>query len=346
MAQKQLLLSGQESAAHAARLCKAEGVPHFPAPLSKDIAVALSKIHKCDLYDVESQSSAATAAIATSLSEKRAFLPLSKIRDFEALCSASSLRAPLVSVQAASHDNFMLLRDAGWLMFSASTNQEVLDSVVQSYVVSEDKKVALPSMINMDMCLREIVSLSGEQMISSTLPKLKLARKLSIRDAQSFDYEERNHEQIHKAMENALRLLHKSSEKMGKKFKRNFGLIENFMLSDAEYVFVVAGYQSGTAKSAVRKLRNQGEKVGLLRLRVLRPWPSEEISRALANAKRIAVVESAISLGASGVLHTHLKAALQGHISSFISQKHLTEKNFSDMFMHLKKQEKPERIWM
>ncbi len=346
MIQKQLLLSSQESAAHAARLCKAESVPNFPAPFSKDIVVPLSKIHKCDIYDVESQSSAVIAAVAASLAEKRSFLPLSKIMDIEALCAASSLRVSLVSVQTAGHDNFLLLRDSGWLMFSASTNQEVLDSVTQAYQVSEDRRVMLPSIINMDMYLREVVSLPSEQIINSMLPKLKLPRKLSIKDPQAFNYEERDQEQIHKAMENSLKLLQKSGETLGKKFKRNFGLLEGFMLEDAEYVFVIAGYQSGTAKCAVRNLRKQGWKVGLLRLRVLRPWPAEEILKALANAKRIAVIDTAISVGASGVLHTHMKATLPGHISSFIAQKSLTEKDFSDMLMRMKKQEKPERVWM
>lgn len=341
---QEYLLSTQESAAHAARVSMVEAVPHFPAVFSKEIMRCLSGAHKCDLYSTESQSSAVTAAVAASLAEKRVFLPLSTVSALEEFRHASSLRAPVVAAHMGTDS--LALRDSGWLIFVPSTNQELLDSIIQAYMVSEDRKVLLPSVVSVDMQLRESVYVPNEKTVAKMLPRLRLPRRISAKEAQCFDAADFDPEQVQKAMENSLRMIKKVSEKWMPKFRRGCGLFERYMLDDADFVFVMTGCQSETAKCAVKRLRDQGEKAGLLRLRVLRPWPAEEIAAALGSLKRIAVVDQNISFGASGILHTHVKATTGGHISSFIAQKRLSEKDFIEMYARLKKQEKPERVWV
>lgn len=340
---KQELLSGHESAAHGARLGRAEVCPNFPAPQSAGIAKSLEKMHKCDIYDTDSQSSAVTAAVAASLSEKRVFLPVSGVKALEDFRTASSLRAPVVAAYSGPN-GFFALRDSGWLMLMPESNQETLDTIIQCYIVSEDRKVLLPSIVSIDMHIREPVSVPSDRIVENMVPRLKLPRKISAKESAVFDFEERDNEQIQKAMQNSLKVLQKTGEKWKAKFKRELPLAENFMLEGAEYVFVIAGYNAGTARAAVRKLREQGEKAGMLRLRVLRPWPADEIAELLQNAGKIAVIDQSVSLGASGVLHMHVN--VQGHVSSFIAQRRMSEKDFFDIFARLKKQEKPERVWL
>ena len=120
---------------------------------------------------------------------------------------------------------------------------------------------------------------------------------------------------------------------------------KSFMFDDAEYAFVTAGYHSSTAKEAVMELR-QSEKVGMLRLRTIRPWPAEEISAALRNVKKVAVIDQNVSLGSSGILFSEIKPCYDGFASNFISFRYLRKKDFLDAFRKLKSLEKPERIWL
>jgi pyruvate/2-oxoacid:ferredoxin oxidoreductase alpha subunit len=336
------LLNGHESVSHAARICRVETVPHYPAPKSMEISV-LPRIHQCDFYDVESQSSAVTAAAAASLAERRVLLPLSEIKSLDSLKAVSSVRAPVVS---ALWGSAAALRDLGWLILVPSTNQEAFDMVIQAYMLAEDRKVLLPAAVAIDLQIREGISIPSDQMISNMLPKLRLPRRISAKEANVFDASERSEEQMQKAMENAKLIIQKIDEKWKAKFRRGASAIEPFMAEDAEFLFVIAGYQSETCRAAVRKLRAQGEKAGMIRLRVLRPWPGAEVARALEKAKMAAVIEPTMSIGAAGVLHTHVKAASPVHSSSFIAKSRLQESDFMEMFQRMKKEAAPARYWV
>ncbi|MBI4018481.1 MAG: hypothetical protein HY368_02630 [Candidatus Aenigmarchaeota archaeon] len=353
------LLSYYESAAHAAALCSVASVPVLPAPLAAECLDALKKIHPCDYADVESQSGQLAYAMAATIAEKRSFLASSNMHALDEVQKASFMRMPLVAANFSRAvgtfttrtdlTGVFALRDAGWLMFLAESPQEALDSVVMAYRICEDSKVLLPAVVNIDGIanMREVVNVPNKKIIDNLLPSLRMPRKL--RDNGTFGspvfegYQEfREQQQL--AMLNAKRMIRGVGEKWYEKFRRSYGSVERFHSDDADYVLVTAGFYSSAAKSFVLKARQQGERVGLLRMRVARPWPSEDVADALKNAKKIAVIDRGVSLGASGFLHNELKS-VHNFCSSFVSYNALDEKSFADVLAKLKKQEKPETVW-
>lgn len=358
---KNSLLSTLEAASHGARLAGVEVVPNFPAPFS-NVIVEKMAANNCKVIDSESQTSAINAAIGAELCEKRTFLPLSIPKCIDEFYSASFLRLPIVAANVSrsvfsystksDHNSIMGLRDAGWMILMPSGAEEVIYSILQAYAIAEDKKVLLPAVVNIDMpTLRETMQIPSDQFARKFIPKLKLPHKIDIKKpsviAPVDDYPGFVIQQ-QRAMANAAMLFSKMEEKYGKKLKKPFGMIEKYKLDDAELVIICAGFHAGTAKSAIDKLREQGKKVGLLRLRVIRPWPKSEIKASLTNAKRIAVVDHAISLGHSGILYTELSSAIRNKFASnFISLgKHFSESDFFKIVEKLEKSESEERVWM
>ncbi|MEM7819814.1 MAG: hypothetical protein QXD48_03215 [Candidatus Aenigmatarchaeota archaeon] len=357
---KNELLSTQDAAAYAAKLCNVDIVPNFPSPFANEIVEKLRQIHRCEIFDIESQNSAILAALSSEACEKRTFLPLSAIRTIEEFYITSFMRLPIVGVNISrpidnysliyNHNDILALRDAGWLIFMPESVQEVIDTIIHAYRICEDSKVLLPAMINIDMIIRETVQIPTEQFVKNFLPKLKLPHKIDVKNPKIFGVPVENYEEFklqqHLAMKNALNLMPKIYEKW-KKLKRNYNIIEKYMLDDAEYAIVITGFNSTTAKSAINKMRELGKKVGLLRLRVLRPWPKDEISKALKDIKKVAVLDHAISLGYGGILYLDMKSCYNGFISNFISLgKHLIDDDFIKIISRIEKSEKEEIVWI
>ncbi len=350
---KKEFLSACEAAAHGAKLARVESVPNFESPLSAEIVKRLGKMSReCAIFDTESQDSAITAALGSEASGKRTFLPMSFPSSLQGMRQASSMRLPIVAANVsrslalnAEHD-ILALRDLGWLMFFAENNQEILDSIAIAYRICEDSKVMLPSIVNIDFsAVCETVALPTEQSVDKFLPKLKLPAKLESSDMAYIDEYRESLMQQQAAMNNSLKVAQKACEQWKALTKRSYGMTESFMLDDAEYAFVAAGYHSSTAKEAVMELR-QSEKVGMLRLRTIRPWPAEEISAALRDVKKIAVIDQNVSLGSSGILFSEIKPCCSSFANNFISFRYLRKKDFIDAFRKLKSLEKPERIWL
>lgn len=350
------LLSACEAAAYGAKLARVQSVPDFESPMSMPITRCLKGLAKeCKIFGMENQGAAVAAAMGSEVSGKRTLLPMSAPVALQELRQASFMRLPVVAANVSrsygtmtlsnDHNDILALRDFGWLMFFAESCQEILDCILLAYKVCEDSKVMLPAFVNIDFPgIYETVSLPTEQSVDKFLPKLKLPVKdvqlgIPIEDYGSFVMQQQA------AMNNASKTIQKAGEQLKSITKRQYGMTESFMLDDAEYAFVMAGYHSSTAKEAVIGLR-QSEKVGLLRLRSIRPWPSEEIRAALQNVKKIAVIDQNVSIGSSGILHSEIESCYDGFSSNFISYRYLRKKDFHDVFKKLKSQEKPERIWL
>ena len=256
------------------------------------------------------------------------------------------MRLPIVVVNIGGYRNDVLsLRDKGWIIIMTESNQEVLDSIIQAYKIAEDNKVLLPIIINIDdPDFREPVVIPTDQAIKGFLPKLRLDKKMDIKKSSyiGIDNTLESLAQQQKAMENAAALMEKIDEKWKKKFRRSYGMAEKHLIDDAEYVIVTAGANSSTARSAVNKLREDGERVGLLRLRVIRPVC--DLGDLLKN-KRVVVVDSTPAPGSGGILYNEIKA-YSGFCSSFISDHIMSEDDFFKLYKQLKLMEKPERFWM
>ena len=346
------ILSSLEAAAYGAKASSVESVPNFPAPFSIDIGKKLASIHKCDIFNVDTVSSAISAAIGSAASGKRVFLPASSPLCYEAF-SAPFMRLPFVicnvarSMHGIKPDNsaVMALRDAGYLMFFPESNQEIQDTVVQAYRTIEDGKVLLPAIINIDGLpnFSEPCQVVNEKLVALQKPRTP---RLDTKKPLHFDIYSDNYQEgklsMNKSMENALEVIKKVDEQWKQRFKRGYGLVEKFAMDDAETVIVIMGYHSATAKAAVRRLRAAGKKVGLLRIRVFRPWPSALVASALAGAKKVLVFEQAVSLGATGILRAHV-----GKGSTLVCLgKYPSEKDFSEAVEKVEKSDKDLRLWL
>lgn len=346
------LLSSAEAAAHAARLSQASFIS-YPSPL---LAGMNNVIAKHAIAEFESQSSAMSAAMAAAIG-KRVFVPLAGPQSIGDFFSASFQRLPIVAANLSQFlgaytarsdlNDILSVRDAGWIIFLAESNQEILDSVIMAYRLSEE--TMLPSVVNINTYadFREPVHVPQDKKVANFLP----AKKADMKKAAAFnppveDYMEFKAQQ-QRAMDSASAAAEKICAKWKEKFGRSYGAAEKYMLDDADYAFVLAGFNSGTCKAAVDNLRAQGEKAGMLRIRMMRPFPAAAAAEALKNAKKVAVLDENISLGSSGIIHTELAQHYHGFSCNFISLgRHLTENTFMEIFQHLKKADSAERMWL
>ena len=209
-------------------------------------------------------------------------------------------------------------RDTGCLQFYAQSNQEVLDTVVQAFKVSE--QVLLPSMIILDAFVlshtSEIVDVPDQKLVDKYLPPFNPKYRLDPKEPHTFGgltgpdgyYELRY--KIEEAIQESKRLINETGKEFGELFGREYGLLEKYKLDDAEIVLIASSTIASTARVAIDELREEGKKVGLLRVRVFRPFPSEEIRELLVNRKKIAVIDRNISFGHGGIFAQEIKSAL------------------------------------
>jgi pyruvate ferredoxin oxidoreductase alpha subunit len=333
------LLDSHESAILGARLSRIEFLADHHGSLMANKKLR-DFINDLEVMNVKSQSAAVSAAIGAEACGKRAFLFPERIESVKEFAAASHMRLPLVVVSS----NTSILRDLGWLIFLPEGNQEILDTVIQAYKVCEDSKVLLPAAVEADFLIRETVYAPSDKAVDRFLPKLKLKHKLDLHNPLILNTEDDFRDQQQKAMQNALKLMDNANEKWKLKFKREYPAVEKYF-ADSDYMMVISGPDSTTAKSAVNKLREQGENVGLLRLRVLRPFPLDKLETGLKNAKKVAVIDKQVSIGSSGILYSEI-GKLAAFSSNFITMKRLDENDIFNAYKRLKESEKEERVWI
>ncbi len=292
---KQSLLSSAEAAAHGARLAAADAMPHYPQPFATEIAKKAERLGGIDVFDLPTHSDALNAAIGSALSGKRVFLATSFVNDIESTGRVAQMGLPIVAVdisrvpgQFRPERNIQAFFNSGWLTFVCGSNQEIVDTVIRCYKLCEDNKVALPAVISIDHAdFYEPVALPTEQIVKNFLPKQlkKLGKNAS--------YVPRPRD-TRQSVENAAKIYLKMDEVWKKKFKRSYAMAEPYMTEDAERVIITTGMHAATAKNAASAARKAGEKVGILRVVSLRPFP--EAAVASLSGKKVAVVDSSMLL--------------------------------------------------
>lgn len=349
------LLTGNAAAAWGARLARADYVPAFPITPQTEIIETLSTwIDGGDmagrLVTLDSEHSMLTAAGAAATTGVRVFSATSSqglLHAMEMIYTVAGWRAPFVLVNVsrglsapitleADHNDVLAARDSGFLQIHCADCQEVVDAVLIAYRLAEDPGVRLPVMVNLDgfylSFTREPVQLPDQQQADRFLPAFDPG---SIRFAASapesqavavlggspysyFRYE------LHLAARGALQAYQRISAEFAQQFGRDRSPLEAYRCEDADIVFFMMGSFASKARDAVDQLREAGTRVGLLRPRLLRPYPSEDIATALAGVGGVAVIDQNLSMGQGGVLHTELCASLYGRsgapavITSFI----------------------------
>jgi len=341
------LLTGNGAAAWGARLAATDYIPAFPITPQTEIIETISAWTDQGEMDarmvtMESEHSMITAAAAAAASGIRVFSATSSqglLYGMEMLYTVSGWRAPFVLVNVSrglaspitlepDHNDIMSARDSGFLQIHCATCQEVLDSTLMAFRLAEDVRIRLPVIVNMDGFY---LSFTREPV---EVPDPKTARKFvgnydpeNIRFRASspvsqavavlggvpysyFRYE------THLAAQNGLAVYDELCREFTNQFGRDYSAIEAYQCDDADIVFVMLGSFATKARAAVDQLRKAGNKVGLLRPRLMRPFPAEMFRILLAGKSGVAVIDQNISMGMGGVLHSELAGALYGHPQS------------------------------
>ena len=323
-------LSGNEAAAIAMKQINPDVVAAFPITPSTEIPQYFSTFVDNGLVDtefvaVESEHSAMSACIGAEAAGARAMTATSAnglSLMWEMIYIASSLRLPIVMSlvnRAVSgplnihndHSDAIGVRDAGWIMLFSENNQEAYDNLLMAHKIAENKNVMLPLMVCQDGFITshsiENIELEEDNKVKEFVgiykPEHYLLNKnepiaVGPLDLQSYLFEHKAMQA--EAMRNAKQVILDVAKDFEKMTGRKYGLFEEYKLDDAEIAIVCMNSTAGTTKFVVDKLREQGIKAGLLKLRVFRPFPVEEIAKALSHLKAIAVLDKADSLNAAG----------------------------------------------
>lgn len=323
-------LSGNEAAAIAMKQINPDVVAAFPITPSTEIPQYFSTFVSNGTVDtefvaVESEHSAMSACIGAQAAGGRAMTATSAnglSLMWEMIYIASSLRLPIVMSlvnRAVSgplnihndHSDAMGVREAGWIMTFSENNQEAYDNLVMAHRIAEHKDVLLPLMVCQDgfitsHSIENIELIEDEKVkefVGTYTPEhylLNAKEPIAIGplDLQGYLFEHKTQQAI--AMRNAKKVILDVAKDFEKMTGRKYGFFEEYKMEDAEVVVVCMNSTAGTAKYTADKLREQGIKAGVLKVRVFRPFPAEEIAKALSKAKAIAVLDKADSLNAAG----------------------------------------------
>ena len=323
-------LSGNEAAAIAMKQINPDVVAAFPITPSTEIPQYFSSFVSNGEVDtefvaVESEHSAMSACIGAQAAGGRAMTATSAnglSLMWEMVYIASSLRLPIVMSlvnRAVSgplnihndHSDAMGARASGWIMLFSENNQEAYDNLLMAHRIAEHKDVLLPLMVCQDGFITshsiENIELLEDDKVKAFVGKYNpehylLNDKEPIAvgplDLQAYLFEHKAQQAI--AMRNAKKVIAEVSAEFEQLTGRKYEFFEKYKMDDAETVIVCMNSTAGTAKAAVDELRAQGVKAGLLKIRMFRPFPAEEVAEALKNVKAIAVLDKADSLNAAG----------------------------------------------
>ncbi len=323
-------LSGNEAVAIAMRQINPDVMPAFPITPSTEIPQYFSSFVANGQVDtefipVESEHSAMSAAIGAEAAGARTLTATSSCGMalmWEELYVAASNRLPiaLALVNRAlsgpinincDHSDSMGARDAGWIQIYAENNQEAYDNFIQAYPIAENADVRLPIMICQDGFITshavENIELLDDAQVKDFVGEyqpehylLNEKETMAVGPYSVTNYYMEAKKQHAQAMANAKQVVLDVAKRFAEVSGREYGLFEAYRLEDADYAIVLIGSAAGTAKDAVDDLREKGIKAGILKIRLFRPFPAEEIAQALSHVKAVAVMDRAESLSSQG----------------------------------------------
>ncbi|MDO8489192.1 MAG: pyruvate ferredoxin oxidoreductase [Candidatus Omnitrophota bacterium] len=333
--------TGNEAMAEAMRQINPDVVAAYPITPATEIAQIFASFVADGLVDtefvtVESEHSAMSACIGSCAAGARTMTATSSqglALMAEMLYIASGLRLPIVIADVnralsapinihCDHSDTMMVRDAGWIQIFSENAQEAYDNMLQAIRIAEEIK--LPVMVTTDGFIishgmerivilddKDAKTFAGTYTPKHPLLDIKNPVTIGALDLQDYYFEHRR--QLAQAMIDSKNVILKVGEDFGKRFGRAYKLFDTYKLDDAEVAIVALGSTAGTAKASVDNLRTRGKKAGLLKLRIFRPFPKEELKNILSSLKGVAVMDRSDSINSQvGPLCTEIKAALFG----------------------------------
>lgn len=335
-------LSGNEAVAYAIKQIEPDVMPAFPITPSTEIPQYVATYiangeMDTEFIPVESEHSAMSATLGACAAGARALTATSSCGMalmWEELYVAASDRLPIVMALVnralsgpininADHSDSMGARDSGWIQIYAESNQEVYDNFLQAFPIAEHKDVMLPIMICQDGFITshgvENILLVETDLVKEFVGErnpehylLNAKEPMAVGPYAVSNYYMETKRGQREAMKNARKVILEVAERFEKMTGRKYGFFEEYALEDAEYAIVIIGSAAGTCKAAVDKTRREtGKKVGLLKIRVFRPFPEEEIAAALSHVKAVAILDRSEMFAATGgPLGVEVQAAL------------------------------------
>jgi pyruvate/2-oxoacid:ferredoxin oxidoreductase alpha subunit len=337
--QKAMLLTGNHAAAWAARLARPQVVPVYPITPQTPILELLTEFHargefSAEILTPESEHSVLSACVPASLAGARVFTATASqgaLLMHEVLHYASGARAPIVMANVnrtvaspwafwPDQTDSLAQRDTGWIQFYVESAQETLDTVLHAFRLAE--QVSLPAMVNLDAFYvshaLEPVQVPAQEVVDGYLPPYRPEHRLDTDTGASWgnvvtqDMYYRHRQAVDAAMGDAVALAQEADREWAQLTGRSWGIVERYRCEGAGTVIVTMGSMCGTARECVDAMRQQGLAVGLVKLRLFRPFPVQALRVALAGVPQVVVLDRNHSPGLGGILHQELRAALYG----------------------------------
>ena len=323
-------MSGNEAVSYAIKQVNPDVMPAFPITPSTEIPQMVSNYiangqMDTEFIPVESEHSSMSATIGAQAAGARSLTATSSAGlalMWEELLLAASNRMPCALALVnrtlsgpininCDHSDGMGARDTGWIQIYAESNQEAYDNFIQAYPIAEDPRVHLPIMICQDGFItshavmnielledQEVKDFVGEYEPEEFLLNPDKPIAVGPYSVSNYAMEAKKNQEV--ALENAKEVILEVAEKFEKLSGRKYGLFEEYKTEDADYIMLLIGSAAGTAKQAVDDLRAKGKKVGVIKLRVFRPFPAVELAEAMKNAKAVAIMDRCESYNGNG----------------------------------------------
>ncbi len=333
-------ISGNDAVAIGAKLARPHVISAYPITPQTVVVERLSEMVedgslKAEFMHVESEHSAISAAMGASVVGARTFTATSSqglLYMAEGLYYAAGGRFPIVMMNAnrslalpwsiyGDQSDSLSQLNSGWIQIYVEDAQEALDMVIQAYRIAEDPAVLTPFMVNLDGFVLthtyEPVSIPDQAEVDRFLPPFSTHNKMSFEKPMNMgmsttpqDNQEYKFQQ-HSAILSSVEAIKRVDTEFGEFFNRRYGgLVEEYCCNDAEVVLITLGSITGTARAVTDRMRNEGRRVGLLKIRYMRPFPVDELIRVCENIRRVGVVDRDISFGYEGTVFTNVNSAL------------------------------------
>jgi pyruvate/2-oxoacid:ferredoxin oxidoreductase alpha subunit len=311
--------------------------------------VAKFPFSKGRVVPVESEHSAMAVSMGASMSGARAFTASSSnglAYMTENIMVAGYYRLPIVMVAVnrtlgppwniwADQGDTLMLRDFAWLQFYCENNQEVLDTTLLAFRLAEDRRILLPVLTCMDAFIvshtQTETSLPEQNEVDRYLPDLDLPHRMHYDEARTLGGLAWPHEELSMRLEidEAMKRVPEVYQECREEFKKIFGrdpgdILQTFATDDAECILIASGTMATTAREVVRQRRAAGEKIGLVKLKMFRPYPEVALREACQSATRVGVLDRNYAAGAGGVFWQDTRAAFQGHRNDVLIQNYIT----------------------
>lgn len=330
------IMVGNHAVSWGVMLARAEVIPAYPITPQTTIVEELSVLCadgrlNAKFIPVESEHSAMACCVGASAAGVRTFTATSGqglALMHEMLHWASGARLPIVMANVnralgspwniwAEQTDSLSQRDTGWLQLYCESNQEVLDTTIQAFKIAEE--IHLPVMLNLDAFFlshtAEPVEIPEQKRVDDFLPRYQPEFRLDPKKPYSFgcltppEYFMEFRYKIQQSMLQGKEVSRRVDEEFGQSFGRNYGLIEAYRCDGADLILVTSGAIASTARVVVDALRQKGRKVGMVKVRLFRPFPQEELYAVLRDVEKVAVVDRNVSFGVGGIFAHELNAA-------------------------------------